>query len=97
MIAAAAAFGYEWSSGVVLGLAISVASTVVLTRVLSDNHELHAPTGHIAVRWLVVEDIFTVLVLVVMPVVFGDRPAGALQLIWAMTSALLKIGPIIRK
>jgi len=93
--AAAAAFGYDWSSGVVLGLAISVASTVVLTRVLSDNHELHAPTGHIAVRWLVVEDIFTVLVLVVMPVVFGDRPAGALQLIWAMTSALLKIGVLV--
>ena len=46
------------------GLALSVASTVVLMRVLADNNDLHTPTGHIAVGWLVVEDMFTVLVLV---------------------------------
>ena len=46
------------------GIALSVASTVVLVRVLADNNELHTPTGHIAVGWLVVEDLFTVLVLV---------------------------------
>ena len=37
------AFGWEWSAGVVFGLAISVASTVVLMRVLADNDELHTP------------------------------------------------------
>ena len=52
----------------VFGLAISVASTVVLLRVLADNNDLHTPTGHIAVGWLVVEDLFTVLVLVLLPV-----------------------------
>src|SRR5262245_25617390 len=50
------AFGWGWSAGVVYGLAISVASTVVLTRVLVDNNDLHTPTGHIAIGWLVVED-----------------------------------------
>ncbi len=59
--------GAGWTAGVVYGLAISVASTVVLVRVLSDSGDLHTPAGHIAVGWLVVEDLFTVLVLVLLP------------------------------
>ena len=51
----------------------SVASTVVLIRVLTDNDDLHTPTGHIAVGWLVVEDLFTVLVLVLLPASVGGR------------------------
>ena len=53
-------------------MALSVASTVVLIRVLADHRDLHTPTGHIAVGWLVVEDLFTVLVLVLLPALFGD-------------------------
>ena len=64
---AAAALGWSLTEGVVLGIAISVASTVVLVRVLTDNDVLHTTQGHIAVGWLLVEDIFTVLVLVVLP------------------------------
>jgi CPA2 family monovalent cation:H+ antiporter-2 len=67
--------GWSWSSGIVFGLAISVASTVVLVRVLTDNNDLHTPTGHIAVGWLVVEDLFTVFVLVMLPILFGSDPA----------------------
>jgi monovalent cation:H+ antiporter-2, CPA2 family len=65
------ALGGGWSSGLVFGLAISVASTVVLLRVLADNGDLHTPAGHLAVGWLVVEDLFTVLVLVLLPAVFA--------------------------
>lgn len=64
-------FGWTWSQGLVLGLALSVASTVVLVRVLSDNGELQSSTGRIAVGWLVMEDIFTVFVLVLLPVMFA--------------------------
>src|SRR5262245_1832282 len=59
--------GWSWSEGIVFGIALSVASTVVLLRMLADNRHLHTPAGHIAVGWLVVEDILTVLVLVMMP------------------------------
>ena len=38
-------FGWNWSQGIVFGLALSVASTVVLVRVLSDNGELQGPPG----------------------------------------------------
>src|SRR6267143_1691475 len=63
--------GWSWQTGMVFGLAISVASTVVLLRVLTDHNDLHTPSGHIAVGWLVVEDRFTVFVLVLLPIVFG--------------------------
>ena len=61
-------------------MALAVASTVVLVRVLADNRDLHTPTGHIAVGWLVVEDLFTVLALVLLPVALrrcriGDEPS----------------------
>ncbi len=86
------AFGWGLSGGLVYGLAISVASTVVLLRVLSDNNDLHTRTGHIAVGWLVVEDLFTVLVLVLLPVLFGagERTAGGVFL--ALGGSTAKLG-----
>lgn len=60
--------GWNLEAGVILGLAIGVASTVVLVRVLSDNHLLETMEGHIAVGWLIVEDILTVAVLILLPV-----------------------------
>lgn len=59
--------GWSLEAGVIIGLAVGVASTVVLVRVLSDNHLLNTPEGHIAVGWLVVEDIFTVIILILLP------------------------------
>jgi CPA2 family monovalent cation:H+ antiporter-2 len=72
----ARAFGWDWGAGIVFGLALSVASTVVLTRVLVDNDALLSPTGRIAIGWLVVEDVFTVFVLVLLPVI-SAASAGA--------------------
>jgi CPA2 family monovalent cation:H+ antiporter-2 len=69
----ARAFGWDWQAGIVFGMALSVASTVVLVRILSDNRELHTETGHIAVGWLVVEDVFTVVLLVMLPALVGER------------------------
>src|SRR5262245_22418602 len=92
---AAWAFGWGWAAGVVYGLAVSVASTVVLTRVLIDNNDLHTPTGHIAVGWLVVEDLFTVVVLVLLPALFGDREAGPGALPLALLLAAVKIGTLV--
>jgi CPA2 family monovalent cation:H+ antiporter-2 len=76
---AAHSWGWTWSAGIVFGLALSVASTVVLTRVLSDNGHLHSPAGRIAIGWLVVEDIFTVFVLVLLPMAFGHGATGNIQ------------------
>ncbi len=64
----ARAFGWSDAAGIVFGFALSVASTVVLLRGLTDRNELQTPAGHIAVGWLVVEDLAMVLALVLVPV-----------------------------
>jgi monovalent cation:H+ antiporter-2, CPA2 family len=87
--------GWSWSAGIVFGFAVSVASTVVLLRVLVDNNELHTPAGHIAVGWLVVEDILTVFLLVVLPVLFGAGAAGSASLPLALGLALVKIALLV--
>jgi CPA2 family monovalent cation:H+ antiporter-2 len=90
------ALGLNWMPGIVLGLALSVASTVVLIRVLSDNGQLQSPTGRIAVGWLVMEDIFTVFILVLLPVVVqgsGDGTSTSLPVAFLWAAA--KVGLLI--
>lgn len=60
-------WGWSFSNGVVFGLALSVASTVVLLRALESRGLLETVNGHIAVGWLIVEDLVTVFVLVLLP------------------------------
>ena len=61
--------GWKLGAGVVFGLALSIASTVVLLRALQERRLLNSSRGHIAVGWLVVEDIAMVLTLVLLPAV----------------------------
>ncbi len=65
--------GMEPAASLVIGLSVSVASTVVLVRVLMDNDLLESEQGHIAVGWLILQDIFTVFVLVILPVTASIR------------------------
>ena len=60
-------WGWTVTSGIVMGLAISIASTVVLMRGLMDNGLLNTSHGQAAIGWVVVEDLATVLILVLMP------------------------------
>jgi CPA2 family monovalent cation:H+ antiporter-2 len=62
-------WGWDVTAGVMLGLAISVASTVVLLKGLMDNSLLNTSHGQAAVGWLVMEDILSVLILVLMPII----------------------------
>ena len=88
------AFGWSWPAGIMFGLTLSVASTVVLVRVLSDARKLHTPVGHIALGWLVMEDLLTVVVLVLLPTLaIGQLTPGQLAL--DVTIALLKVSALI--
>ena len=92
------ALGWTWTAAFVFGVSLSVASTVVLVRVLADNRDLHTQTGHIAVGWLVVEDLFTVVALVLLPSLVGqsDAPIGtALGLTAAKLAALIAFTVLI--
>jgi CPA2 family monovalent cation:H+ antiporter-2 len=73
-------WGWGVGPSVVLGLALSVASTVVLLRALDAEGILDSPSGRIAVGWLVVEDLVTVLILVMLPALassLGGQAVGA--------------------
>jgi CPA2 family monovalent cation:H+ antiporter-2 len=88
--------GMSLSAGLVLGLAISVASTVVLLRMLTDSNRLHTHAGHVAVGWLVVEDIFTVFVLVLLPVlVKPGQQQSATEIALALGFATIKVGALV--
>jgi len=84
-------FGWGLDTAIVFGLCVSVASTVVLTRVLGDSNELHTPVGHTAVGWLVIQDVFAVFVLVLMPALFGPNAAGGSELAMMLGIAAAKI------
>jgi CPA2 family monovalent cation:H+ antiporter-2 len=93
-------WGWSIGGGIVFGMALSVASTVVLLRALEAKGSLESMNGRIAVGWLIVEDLVMVLVLVLLPplasVLGGHAPAGAEQSI-AVTLAitLAKVGAFV--
>ena len=69
----------DWDAvaGAVLGLGISVASTVVLLRALRQRDMVDSEAGRVAIGWLIVEDLFTVLALVLLPILATATGADA--------------------
>ncbi|MGO4475498.1 YbaL family putative K(+) efflux transporter [Massilia sp. 2TAF26] len=96
-------WGWSLGAGLVFGLALSVASTVVLLRALEDRGQLDSFNGRIAVGWLVVEDLVTVLVLVLLPALAGplggnaggDGHAAGDSLWLALGKTLLSVGAFV--
>jgi CPA2 family monovalent cation:H+ antiporter-2 len=96
-------WGWNTGAGLIFGLSLSVASTVVLLRALESRGALESGNGRIAVGWLVVEDLVMVLVLVLLPALggMGEPAQGAKaegqvghlsELLQALATALLKVG-----
>lgn len=94
-------WGWNYGSALIFGLSLSVASTVVLLRALEERRALESINGHIAVGWLLVEDLVMVVVLVLLPPLaywLGDiSPVGMhnkpLWMIFGLT--LLKVSTFI--
>jgi CPA2 family monovalent cation:H+ antiporter-2 len=64
-------WGWSLGAGIIFGLSLSVASTVVLLRALQDRDMINSNDGRIAIGWLVVEDLLMVLTLVLLPTLTG--------------------------
>ena len=71
--------GWPLGTGIVFGLALSVASTVVMTRTLQDRHLTESTRGHIAIGWLVMQDLITVLALVLLPPLASALKGGSID------------------
>ncbi len=87
--------GWGWVPGIILGLAISVASTVVMAMVLGERHDLHSTIGHIAIGWTVVEDMLTVALLLLLPIVFVPAGGAAGTAGAALGLAALKVAGLV--
>jgi monovalent cation:H+ antiporter-2, CPA2 family len=97
-------WGWPLGAGLVFGLALSVASTVVLLRALEAQGALDSVDGRIAVGWLIVEDVVMVLTLVLLPalagVLGGERPGptrGATNdgVLWTLGLTLAKVAAFV--
>ncbi|MFL9936288.1 YbaL family putative K(+) efflux transporter [Paraburkholderia sp. RL18-103-BIB-C] len=94
-------WGWSWGSGLIFGLSLSCASTVVLLKAMESRGVLDTMNGRIAVGWLIVEDLATVLVLVLLPpladVLGGSfaAPAAAKPLCVTIGKTLLQVGAFI--
>lgn len=93
---------WPWGSGLIFGLSLSCASTVVLLKALETRGVLESMNGRIAVGWLVVEDLATVLVLVLLPPLagilggsMGAEAADATPLWTTIALTLLQVGAFI--
>ncbi len=94
-------WGWTLGAGIVLGLCLSVASTVVLLKALEERNAVQTTNGRIAVGWLIVEDLAMVLVLVLLPALAealggkapgGGHGAGDHGLLVSLGLTLLKVG-----
>jgi CPA2 family monovalent cation:H+ antiporter-2 len=74
-VALTMAWGWSLGAGAVLGLSLSVASTVVLLKALEERNAVTTPNGRVAVGWLIVEDLAMVLTLVLLPA-FAEALGG---------------------
>jgi monovalent cation:H+ antiporter-2, CPA2 family len=85
-------WGWDTSAGIVFGLAMSVASTVVLLRALEQRNEVDTEQGRIAVGWLIVEDLAMVLALVFLPALApNEADAGSGGLLMSFGVTVLKV------
>lgn len=87
--------GWSWAAGLVLGMAISVASTVVMALVLAERRDLHAPIGYIAIGWTVVEDLLTVIMLLLLPILFAPSGAASASAGAALGLAGVKVAGLV--
>ncbi len=97
-VGVASLWGWSLGAGLVFGLALSVASTVVLLRSLESRGVLESINGQIAVGWLVVEDLAMVLVLVLLPPlagVLGGKGVDDGSLWQALGGTVLRVGAFI--
>jgi len=87
-------FGWPWGQGLMFGLCLSVASTVVVLRALQDRRLMETGRGRLAIGWLVVQDLLTVVVLVVLPPIAGALKGGDINTVLLARSLGLTFGKL---
>ncbi len=94
-IGLSAILGWSMMTGLVFGLCLSTASTVVLLRALEERQLVDSQRGRIAIGWLIVEDLVMVLTLVLLPAIAGMMEQGNASIGLLFRDLLITIGKVV--
>lgn len=87
--------GWPWPQGIAVGCIISVASTMVLMRLLMDRGELSSEAGRIMVALTLVEDLAVVILTILLPGLSPSSNADGFQIVWKIGKAVLLLVPVV--
>lgn len=87
--------GWDFMNGLVFGLCLSTASTVVLLRALEERQLIESQRGKIAIGWLIVEDLAMVLALVLLPAITGILNQGNSDFTTLGISLAITLGKVV--
>jgi len=87
--------GWPTSAGLLFGLALSVASTVVAMRALQERHLIESERGRITMGWLIVEDLLMILALVLLPSIADFMRSGATPSVDVLTQVAITLGKVV--
>ncbi len=88
-------YGWSFEAGIIMGIAVGVASTVVLVRAVSEHHLFDTMEGNVAIGWLIVEDILTVIALILLPALLQSSGEEGLSFEKITLAVIIAIGKFI--
>jgi CPA2 family monovalent cation:H+ antiporter-2 len=94
-IGTGAALGWPLAQGVAVGCIISVASTMVLMRLLMDRGELGTEAGRVMITLTLVEDLAVVILTILLPSMSPASHASVLEIVWKLGQAILVLIPVV--
>ncbi|MEX1012118.1 MAG: cation:proton antiporter family protein [Waddliaceae bacterium] len=90
------ALGFDYISSGYIAIALTFSSTIIIIKLLSDKHEVDSLHGRIAIGFLIVQDLFVVLTMMLLSAFGGDiQPSSSLDMLFKMAYALLTIAFVI--
>lgn len=87
-------FGIDWRAGLFTGFLVALSSTAIVLKVLGDKSETNSETGQTALGLLIFQDLAIVVMVMIVPML-GGSGGGSVDIIWALTKALLIIAGVL--
>ena len=89
-------FGIDWHAGLFTGFLVALSSTAIVLKILGDTGETNSETGQVEIGLLIFQDLAVVVMVLLVPMLAGGTEAtGALDILWALTKAVLIIAAVL--
>jgi CPA2 family monovalent cation:H+ antiporter-2 len=88
-------FGIDWRAGLFTGFLVALSSTAIVLKILGDDGETNSEPGQAGLGLLIFQDLAIVVMVMVVPMLGAGSSGGAIDIIWALTKALLIIAAVL--